>query len=156
MAVAACHAVARREPSRRASWSLSWFSTVTVEAAVQEDIFIFNLCVRLLTVGLERLLEGQLAEDYRWLLSRYPAVRRIWVVEPYMRVDRDQLLGTSAELGFFLLNSRDLRIADSDFDQYMKELESRLVPLLENGVLGYCKPLGLSQYGAVHSGLTPS
>ena len=62
---------------------------MTVEAAVQEDIFIFNLCVRLLTVGLERLLERQLAEDYRWLLSRYPAVRRVWVVESYMRVDRD-------------------------------------------------------------------
>ena len=42
---------------------------MTVEAAVQEDIFIFNLCVRLLTVGLERLLERQFAEDYRWLLS---------------------------------------------------------------------------------------
>ena len=74
-----------------------------------------------------------------------------------MRIGRDKLRSTSAQLVWFLYNSRDdLTIADSDFDRYMNELKSRLIPLLENGVLGYCKPLGLSQCGAVHSRLTPS
>jgi len=47
------------------------------------------VCVRLLTIRLEGLLEGPLAENYRWLMSRYPVVRRVWVVESTMKVEED-------------------------------------------------------------------
>ena len=74
-----------------------------------------------------------------------------------MQADKDTLDRTSAQLVWFLYNSRDdLTIEDSDFDRYEYELKSRLKLLLENDVLGDYKPLGLSQYGTVHSRLTPS
>ena len=85
---------------------------------------------------LERFLEGQLAEHYRWLLSHFPVVRRVWTVDPMMTADEDEIIPTAKYLALFLLNSRDFEITESDFCAYFNEVVLHLIPLVQNGVLG--------------------
>lgn len=73
-----------------------------------------------------------------------------------MVVDKGDVLRSSRYVALFLINSLDFELTGQDYNRYLKVVESRLVPLLENGVLGHGKPLGLSHYGSVHSRLTSS
>ena len=75
-------------------------------------------------------------------------------MEPTIKAEEDDLLETSAYLALFLLNSYDFEIVNWRVE--LKEVESRLMPLLENGVLGYGTALRPSHCGAVHSRLTAS
>ena len=82
------------------------------------------------------MLEGGLAENYRWLLSHFPAVRRVWTVGPMMKANGDEIFDTAEDLALFLLNSRDFEITKSGFYAYYNEVVLHLIPLVQNGVLG--------------------
>lgn len=75
---------------------------------------------------------------------------------PDMLVEKYDVDDTSTYLALFLINSVDPELTGPDSDRFSKEVELRLMPLLENGVLGQSKSFGLPCSGTVHSRLTSS
>ena len=65
---------------------------------------------------------------------------KLWVVCPIMVVDKGDALRSSRYAALFLISSLDFKLTEKDYYRYLKVAESRLVPLLENGILGHDVP----------------